>query len=1220
MADSTPGPSSDVIRSATLNYYYQGKKPKKRFCVLQGGKLEFFESEKKYKQSNRQAKRIFPLDSVLNVNRKTVDSKLSNAIALFTRSDCLVMGLETEEERDIWIEKIKEQIAGIRRASSLSSLEQESGVLAKFEHIWDVNVVKKEGLKSAPNLTGWQRLCLAPVGAFLFRNGAPDPPQSDEDMHTFPWICVRNYGMEKGDKLRVQAGRQAPTGEGEVWMQAEAPIVAQSIHSWMKNILEESRERAPSFTADQRRPQWTSSRQRDRAGSSLQPAARVRALSESEKKLQSIRQRLSEVQTKKIHGTSAETLHSGGSLSARYQQHSPFVWVPPAGQSSLASSSGNQSTESVSGGSAEELGTGMTHIGRHLSRSYGRTSSVELVHPSVESGTPTIAEEGADQADYLVMASSNTAKQGTSDTVADEGEGSGETVVSSGKNVTRAASEVRSRLREFSMDAGDMGAPDYVDMMTSSTSAGRFSTEGGRTQSNATDSKDSAYTEMSSPRGACDTVLSPIERGTDYTPMGKQGPSHSRQTSWNLEEVKSYISDSDRDSCYSSYSGSAVAANQPHTRAYSLGSRPPITCLIDPPETTEIPPGTLYTKMVEAPPHSSGGPSRAVEVSAASLAPEYIGEDRKRAHSVGSKWRPANTFRKISLGHMIQPSDSSDFSRGRSDSFGSGRSTPLSKRLLADFGGRGRSLGAHSEDLVEVDFGPSPPGRSSSGSFGSSESLSRSRASSFGHQVWSPKIEGIAEDKSASPQPVNVGPELALKGSSSVPGMMRQLMDTEQTPSEKLIAQYIKDHEETFRNVSGLGNPMEHDKPLNRSVHSIEEEDYDMMTPKVSTSDTSPIAGIVINRDFKVEDIDYAAMRPGSETPKISVHESGFQASATLEPVLEKAGHSLLSSQPDKTEGKSTDYINYDFVGTSETVTEPLQDSTTNPLFPLTISITNEREDSCEIAERLLTESPSPLPKKMSRERLPSPLGDSMAMWKSPTNQRKSSKSPKEKMSPISKLWAKNPFNKFITGKEGPTSPQKQAAAITQHRSSSSSTESPAARKSPFQPSRGGCSASTSPRSPDPMRKRHSSSGHKSRTTSSSSGTGALLVGQREAPGSVEGGSGGLLLPVTVEGLPTARRSFTELSALISESKQRKFSPSQQFVAESLGAAKCQDDLVYATLNLQEPQAGSVDQKTRSGSGNSDENQPSRKPSNEADVEYAQIDTGKSMGTKLARN
>ncbi|KRY43306.1 Insulin receptor substrate 2-B [Trichinella spiralis] len=57
-----------------------------------------------------------------------------------------------------------------------------------------------------------------------------------------------------------------------------------------------------------------------------------------------------------------------------------------------------------------------------------------------------------------------------------------------------------------------------------------------------------------------------------------------------------------------------------------------------------------------------------------------------------------------------------------------------------------------SEDLVEIDFGAFPYGRSNSGSFGSGDSLNRSRASSAGtasiyRQSWSPKIEQISEQE-----------------------------------------------------------------------------------------------------------------------------------------------------------------------------------------------------------------------------------------------------------------------------------------------------------------------------------------------------------------------------------------------------------------------------------------------------------------------------------------
>ncbi|KAK6033501.1 hypothetical protein OSTOST_00258, partial [Ostertagia ostertagi] len=216
---------------------------------------------------------------------------------------------------------------------------------------------------------------------------------------------------------------------------------------------------------------------------------------------------------------------------------------------------------------------------------------------------------------------------------------------------------------------------------------------------------------------------------------------------YKLEEVRSYVSDSS-DSCYSSMaangcSNSQVAAgasaNPP--RAYSFAGR----CNLRPTGLQ----GNIVENVDLRGDNSGGG----------LLPPQE--DPRKRAFSLGSKTLFPRPFRKISqhasrqqrlsqtsasgaslasseVSSSFGPSSSSanhltslncsekdEYSRNRSGSFGSGRSTPYNRKG----GTSGTRDGA--DHFVEMDFG-NTIGRSGSGSVGSVDSPNRSRTSSFG--------------------------------------------------------------------------------------------------------------------------------------------------------------------------------------------------------------------------------------------------------------------------------------------------------------------------------------------------------------------------------------------------------------------------------------------------------------------------------------------------------
>ncbi|XP_061463548.1 insulin receptor substrate 2 isoform X2 [Rhineura floridana] len=249
-------------------YLRKHKHGHKRFFVLrapsdgaaaeeaspQPARLEYYESEKKWRSKSTAPKRAIALDSCLHIHKRA-DAKHKHLIALYTRDEYLALAAESEPEQEAWYQALTEllresQAAGQgspRRQLQLASCEdftdgqlsggggQPSGVSA-YREVWQVTL-KPKGLGQSRNLTGVHRLCLAARTVGLVRLNCERP------CVTLQLMNIRRCG-HSDSFFFMELGRSASTGPGELWMQADDSVVAQNIHETILEAMRALRELA----------------------------------------------------------------------------------------------------------------------------------------------------------------------------------------------------------------------------------------------------------------------------------------------------------------------------------------------------------------------------------------------------------------------------------------------------------------------------------------------------------------------------------------------------------------------------------------------------------------------------------------------------------------------------------------------------------------------------------------------------------------------------------------------------------------------------------------------------------------------------------------------------------------------------------------------------------------------------------------------------------------
>lgn len=236
---------SDVRR---VGYLRKPKSMHKRFFVLRGSsaagpaRLEYYESEKKWRHKAAAPKRCIRLDGCLNIHKRA-DAKHKHLLALYTREECFSLVAESPQEQEGWYRSLLQELRADSPEPEHRSASSAGG--PAFREVWQV-ILKPKGLGQSRNLTGVYRLCLGPRTLSLVKLHA------EAAALVLQLMNIRRCGHSEGFFF-VELGRSAATGPGELWMQVDDAVVAQSMHETileaMRALSDEFRPRSKSQSA-----------------------------------------------------------------------------------------------------------------------------------------------------------------------------------------------------------------------------------------------------------------------------------------------------------------------------------------------------------------------------------------------------------------------------------------------------------------------------------------------------------------------------------------------------------------------------------------------------------------------------------------------------------------------------------------------------------------------------------------------------------------------------------------------------------------------------------------------------------------------------------------------------------------------------------------------------------------------------------------------------------
>lgn len=224
-------PGSDI---RITGYMKKFKTMKKKFFILRStsssgpARLEYYDSEKKF-NAGHQPKRSIHLHNCFNINRKS-DGRHKCAIALYTNEECFSVVCDNERELDMWLSGMLE--------FQNEYVRDDERCREHYEHVWQVTVQPK-GLGQTKNLRGPYRLCMTRHSVCLVKLN------SDNPQYVFQLETVRTLAHSE-NLFRLEVGKIAPTGDGELWMQADDSVTAQNLHETILNYMKNMHSSRPS--------------------------------------------------------------------------------------------------------------------------------------------------------------------------------------------------------------------------------------------------------------------------------------------------------------------------------------------------------------------------------------------------------------------------------------------------------------------------------------------------------------------------------------------------------------------------------------------------------------------------------------------------------------------------------------------------------------------------------------------------------------------------------------------------------------------------------------------------------------------------------------------------------------------------------------------------------------------------------------------------------------
>ncbi|XP_069342865.1 insulin receptor substrate 1-like [Eulemur rufifrons] len=213
------------------------KSQRRRFFALRTDppRLECYESEKQFRGGRARPQRTVSLVGACTISKRA-DARQRHLIVLYTRDSSLGVAAASEAEQQAWYSALLEvrAAAGEARAPGPSSHEDlGTWILSPFQDVWPVTL-RPKGLGRTRGLgSGSYRLCLGSGALSLLRKprgrGSRDTQALPPPALRLPLLSVRRCG-HADSFFFLELGRSAPTGPGELWLQAPDAVVAQNIH------------------------------------------------------------------------------------------------------------------------------------------------------------------------------------------------------------------------------------------------------------------------------------------------------------------------------------------------------------------------------------------------------------------------------------------------------------------------------------------------------------------------------------------------------------------------------------------------------------------------------------------------------------------------------------------------------------------------------------------------------------------------------------------------------------------------------------------------------------------------------------------------------------------------------------------------------------------------------------------------------------------------------
>ncbi|XP_037363954.1 insulin receptor substrate 1-like [Talpa occidentalis] len=245
------------------------KSRRRRFFVLRADppRLECYASEKKFRGGGARPELSVSLAGACTISKR-VDARRRRLIVLYTRDRSLGVAAASEAEQQAWYSALLEVRAAAgeaqpRAGGRASHEDPGTWLLAPLQDVWPVTL-RPKGLGRARGLgSGGYRLCLGSGILSLLREPrrreAEDAQASPPPALRLSLLSVRRCG-HADSFFFLELGRSAPTGPGELWLQAPDAVVAQSIHETVLAAMKRLGDGAAGGRAEPRDPPSGASR------------------------------------------------------------------------------------------------------------------------------------------------------------------------------------------------------------------------------------------------------------------------------------------------------------------------------------------------------------------------------------------------------------------------------------------------------------------------------------------------------------------------------------------------------------------------------------------------------------------------------------------------------------------------------------------------------------------------------------------------------------------------------------------------------------------------------------------------------------------------------------------------------------------------------------------------------------------------------------------------